>query len=291
MAQVSSPSALQSQSRLGTRILQLEFNVKHPPLTTATVREGIAHAIDRAGIVESVGQPENHSTWEDNDHLVPNSEPGYVDDATGYEAVDPVTSAHLLQQSGLALDGHGAWTAHGKPVSLDIAWAADDPWSAAVGPIVSAQLVAAGFDVRATPVSTAQLVGTVLPTGAFDLAIVPVDVGAYPSALGTVFSTAPAITGGAPSQDWSGFDDPKIDALFTQAMQELAPPQAQGIYQQIDQALWTAMPTLPLFAEPTMLVWSSSLSGVDDDSGGIGPFWTMRDWTRRVAAPAHSAKS
>ncbi len=291
MAQASSSSVLQSQSGLGTRMLQLEFNVRHAPLSAPTVREGIAHAIDRAGIVESVGQPVNPSAWEDNDHLVPNGEPGYADDATGYAKADPVTSAHLLEQSGFALDGHARWTAHGKPVSLNIVWAADDPWSAAVGPIVAAQLVAAGFDVEATPVSTAQLYGAVLPAGAFDLALVPVDASAYASALGNVFSTSPAITGGAPSEDWSGFDDPKLDALFTQAVQQLAPPQAHGIYQQIDQALWLAMPTLPLFAEPTMLVWSSSLSGVEDDPGGIGPFWGVRDWARRAAAPAHGAKS
>ena len=35
--------------------------------------------------------------------------------------------------------------------------------------------MAAGFDVAATPLSTAQLYATALPTGAFDLALVPVD--------------------------------------------------------------------------------------------------------------------
>ncbi len=291
MAQASGSSVLQTQTELGTRMLQLEFNVRRAPLNVATVRQGIAHAIDRAGIVQSVGQPEDHSVWEDNHHLIPNGEPGYADDATGYEKADPATSAHLLEQSGFTIDTHGIWTSHTKPVSLTIVWASDDPWSSAVGPIVAAQLVAAGFEVVATPVTTDQLYAAVLPGATFDLALVPVDASAYASALGTVFSTSPSITGGAPSQDWSGFDDPKIDALFTQAVQELAPPRAHAIYQQIDQALWTAMPTLPLFAEPTMLVWSSSLSEVTDDPGGVGPLWSVRQWTLRSAAPTHDAKS
>jgi len=291
MAQVSSSSVLQTQVNLGTRMLQLDFNVRRAPLNVATVRQGIAHAVDRAGIVQSVGQPEDHSVWEDNDHLLPNGAPGYVDDATGFEKGDPVTSTRLLEQSGFALDAHGTWTTHGKSVSLEIVWADDDPWSAAVGPIVAAQLVAAGFDVVATPMSSAQLYGTALPAGDFDLALVPVDASAYPSALGDVFSTSPSITGGAQTQDWSGFDDPKVDALFTQAVQELAPPRADAIYQQIDQDLWTEMPTLPLFAEPTMLVWSSSLSGVTDDPGGIGPLWDVRQWALRSAAPTRSSKT
>ncbi len=289
LAQVSSSSVLQSQTTLGTRMLQLEFNVRHAPLNAATVRQGIAHVVDRAGIVQSVGQPEIPSVWEDNDHLFSNGAPGYVDDAMGYEKVDPVTAAHLLEQSGFALDPHGMWTSHGKPVSLTITWASDDPWSAAVGPVVAAQLVAAGFDVDAVPMPGAQLYGTTLPSGAFDLALVAMDTGAYSSAMADAFSTSPTLTGGAPTEDWSGFDDPKVDALFAQAAQELAPPQAHATYQQIDQALWSAMPTLPLFAEPTLLAWSSRLSGVIDDPGGTGPFWNVRLWALRSAATAHTA--
>ncbi len=291
MAQASSSASLQTQSALGTRMLQLEFNVRHAPLNSAAVRQGIAHAVDRAGVVETVGQPEDHSVWEDNDHLVPNGVSGYADDAAGYAEADLATSARLLDQSGFALDGRGGWTVHGKPVSLDLAWAEDDPWSAAVGPIVAAQLVAAGFDIVATPVPASQLYATTLPTGAFDLALVPVDATAYPSALGTVFSSSPAIIGGAQSEDWSGFDDPKIDALFTQAAQELAPPRAHQIYQQIDQDLWTAMPTLPLFAEPTMLVWSAALAGVGDDPGGLGPLWNVRQWAVRSVDKKRSTTS
>ena len=289
MAQTSSSSVLQTQVDLGTTMLQLEFNVRRAPLNVAATREGIAHAIDRAGLVETVGQPEDHSVWEDNDHLVANGEPGYVDDASGYEQAEPVLSARLLEQSGFTTDARGAWSLHGKPVTLNLVWAADDPWSAAVGPIVAAQLVAAGFDVAATPMSSAQLYGTALPGGAFDLALVPVEQSAYPSALGNVFSTSPAVTGAAVPADWTGFDDPKIDALFSQAAQDLAPPSAHAIYQQIDQDLWVAMPTLPLFAEPTMLVWSSSLSGVGDDPGGLGPMWGVRLWARR--SPASRSRS
>ena len=291
MAEASSSSVLESSTSLGTRMLQLDFNVRRPPLDAATVRQGIAHAIDRAGLVTSVGQPENHYVWEDNNHLFSNGQPGYGDGAAGYEQADLAMSTHLLEQGGLAADARGTWSMHGKPVSLTIVWADDDPWSAAAGPIVAAQLVAAGFNVVATPVPAAALYGLVLPAEAFDLALVPVDAGAYPSALGDVFSTSPAVTGVAVSEDWTGFDDPKIDTLFSQAVQELAPPSAHVIYQQIDQALWSAMPTLPLFAEPTVLVWSSSLTGVIDDPGGLGPLWNVRLWALLAAAPVQGSAS
>jgi peptide/nickel transport system substrate-binding protein len=291
MAQVSSSSVLQSQAGLGTRMLQLEFNVRRAPLDMATVRQGISHAVDRAGLVQSIGQPEDHSVWEDNHHLFANGEPGYGDNAAGYQQADLTASSHLLAQSGLTTNAAGTWMSHGQPVTLNLVWAADDAWSAAAGPIVAAQLVAAGVSVVATPLPSSQLYAAVLPAGAFDLALMPVSAGAFPSALGDVYSTASAITGGAPTEDWSGFDDPKIDTLFSQSSQELAPPNANAIYQQIDQALWIAMPTLPLFAEPTMLVWSSSVSGPSDDAGGLGPMWNVRLWARLAPARTRTSRS
>jgi peptide/nickel transport system substrate-binding protein len=287
LSQVSSSPVLQSQESLGTTMLQLEFNLRRPPLDNVAVREGIAHDVDRATLVTTVGQPEDPSVWEDNHHLFANMQSSYVDDAAGYERADPAAASRLLAQGGLQLDTRGTWSSHGRPLSLTLVWASDDSWSAAVGPVVAAQLVSQGFDVTAAPVTSAQLTSAVLPNGAFDLAIVPVAVGAYPSEMAAVFSTAPSVTGGAGPEDWSSFDDPRVDTLFSQAVQQLSPPQALAIYQQIDQTLWSAMPTLPLFAEPTLVVTSASLAQVGDDPGGLGPLWNMRLWTRLAAAPSH----
>jgi peptide/nickel transport system substrate-binding protein len=291
MAQASSSAVLQSSSTLGTRMLQLEFNTRRAVLSSAAIRQGIAHDVDRAGLVTAVGQPENHLAWEDNDHLFANLQSAYTDDAAGYEKADPATGTRLLEQGGFSIDTRGTWSDRGRAVSLTLVWASDDAWSAAAGPIIAAQLVASGFDVASDPVSSSQLFATVLPQGDFDLAVVPVDVGAYPSATAGVFSTSPDATDGATPQDYSGFDDPKIDALFVQAMQDLAPPSAQSTYRQIDQDLWTDMPTLPLFAEPTVLVWSTSVSGVRDDPGGLGPLWNARSWALLAPQRTHKADS
>jgi len=285
LAQASSSPLLESQTQLGTRMLQLAFNVRHVPLDVAAVREGVAHTIDRAAIATTVGQPALHSVWEDNHHLFANTQTWYADNAAGYERVDLPAAARLLEQGGLVADSRGTWTSHGRPIDLVVAWALDDPWSAATAPLVVAELVSAGFDVTAQPVPAGDLAASVLPSGSFDVALVPVDAGAYPSSLGSVYSTAPTVTGGV-GTNWTGFDDPRVDTLFTQAAQELAAARAEALYQQIDQALWSDMPTLPLFAEPTFLVWPTWLTQVMDDPGGIGPFWNIRLWTRLAAPPS-----
>ncbi len=286
-SQLSSLPDVESETRLGATMLQLDFNVHRSPLDAVTVRQGIAHAIDRVAIVNRVSQPLEHLAWLDNSHLFANLQGGYVDDGAGYERLDMATADGLLTQSGLVADSHGTWTLHGAPVTLDLTWAEDDPWSSATGPLVASELVDAGFDVDTQPVPGSQL-DTVLPSGDFDLALVPVQASAYPSTLEQVFSpttTATATsTGEALTQDWTGFDDTKIDTLFAQAQGELSANQAAATYQQIDQDLWSDMPTLPLLAEPEFVAYSASVAGVQTDPGGLGALWDMNQWVPLVGA-------
>jgi len=163
-----------------------------------------------------------------------------------------------------------------------------------VGPLVAGQLVSAGFDVTADPVSSSALFGTVLPGAGYDLALVPVEASAYPSVIGEAFSPSTLSAAGnlTVTQDWSGFDDPKIDALFNQAQSDLSADQSEAIYQQIDQDLWLDMPTLPLLAEPDFVAFSATVSGVQPDPGGLGALWEMNQWAPLVPAgrPGPAAK-
>ncbi|MHB8438686.1 MAG: ABC transporter substrate-binding protein [Acidimicrobiales bacterium] len=269
-AMLTSNPELQSHSQLGASMLQLVFDTKRPPLDDVNIRAGIAHYIDRAAIVEKIVQPIDPQAWEDNNHLFANVEQPYSDDATGYETADVQAAGDDLVNGGFTQDANGTWQDKGQPVTLTMAWAKDDPWSSAVGPVIAAELVAAGFDVDATPAPSSQLAAQ-LPTGTFDLALEPVQATAYPSQLGAVFGAlAPGQSAGA-GVDWAQFDDPKIDKLFTQAAAQLGANQEQPLYQQIDADLWAEMPTLPLFAEPDLIVWSAALQFVPDGTtpGGV----------------------
>ena len=287
-AAVSSSPVLESSMQLGTTMLQLVFNTRHPPLDDGLVRQGIAHAIDRAQLVTRLVQPLDPLAWEDNNHLFANVQAPYADDAGAYTQPDPATAARDLSAAGLVPSAAGPWTFHGTPVQLRLAWATDDPWSASAGPAIAAQLVAAGFEVASDPVPAASLTGSVLPGGDFDLALVPVQASAYPSHLAGVFGAGAGSTGGADA-NWSGFDDPKIDALFVQASQQLGASQEAQYYRQVDTALWTAMPTLPLFAEPTVVAWSASLSGVKALPGSLGPLWSAGSWAELAPLAPKSA--
>jgi peptide/nickel transport system substrate-binding protein len=289
LAQLSSTPDLETRESLGTTMLQLVFNARHAPLDNVDVRQGIAHAIDRAGIISTLVQPLDPEVWEDNNHLFANAQSQYVADGAGYVQADPATANSFLVQGGLLSDASGTWTLHGAPVTLKLVWAEDDPWSAAVEPAVAAQLVGAGFDVSAVPLTSTQLIETVLPSGTFDLAIAPVETSAFPTETARYFTSTAAVSGSSADTDWSDFSDPKLDALLTQAAQTLGSNQSQPLYRQVDQELWADMSTLPLFAEPTLLVHSASVRGVQDDRSGLGPLYSFAQWFRIVAAHRKSS--
>ena len=287
-AGISSLPNADDQVNLGTTMLQLVFQTHHGPLTNAAVRLGIAHFVDRAAIATDIVQPVMPSAWEDNNFLFANVQPWYTDDATGFEHVDPTAGQDDLIDGGLAMDSTGTWRDHGVPVILHLVWASDDWWSSQVGPVVAAELVNAGFEVDTTTVPEAVLLSTTLPGGAFDLALAPVQATPFPSQTAAVYDT---VTPLGTSLDWSGFDDPKVDNLLSQAAGQLAAQDAQALYEQVDADLWNAMPAVPLFAEPVLVAWSTSVSGVRDDPGGLGPLWSVDMWTDRVPATSVGGRS
>ncbi len=199
MAQASSSSVLQTQVGLGTRMLQLEFNVRHAPLNAATVRQGIAHAIDRAGLVEShrptrgpfgVGgqQPplrQRPAGVQRQRRGVRKARPG---------GVGPPARAERLDARRARVRG----PQHGKPVASPSCGPRTTRGRPRWGPIVAAQLVAAGFDVVAAPGAVGAAVRQRAPRRA------PSTSPSCPSTpartrahSGDVFSTSPAIIGGA----------------------------------------------------------------------------------------------
>ncbi len=289
LAQVSSTPTLESQVDAGTTMLQLDFNLRHDPLSSQPVRQGLARAIDRTAIVSQATGGLQPGAQPDDNYLFANVQSAYNADGTAYDRPDVTDAAKLLAQGGLVANAQGTWTFHGAPVSLDFVWSSDDPWSEAVGPMVAAELVSVGFDVYADPVPSATLFGAVLPQGAFDLALVPVTAGVYPTSMAQDFSATAGTNGTGVAPDWSGFDDPKVDALFTDAAQDLNAATAQSTYQQIDQDLWSEMPSLPLFAEPTLLVSSTSVAGVQDNPGALTSLWDISQWARRVVASSKGA--
>ncbi len=282
---VSSSPGLDTQENLGTTMLQLLFDVHKPTDQSAAVRQGIALELDREGMVRDLIDPLDPSVQVDDDFLAVDAERSYTRDGLPFDSPDSADAAALLTSTGLSMDATGYWESGESPVVLDLRWASGDPWSELVAPSIEAELVDAGFEVRADPIDTSALQASQLADTGWDMALVPVVASPYTGQMARVYSTNQAVAGEGVTLNLSGFDAPQIDALFEAASADLDPGHAATLYQEADRLLWQAMPAIPLFAEPTLLVSSASVTGVRADAAAPGPLWNAAFWTK--LGPAH----
>ncbi len=84
------------------------------------------------------------------------------------------------------------------------------------------------------------------------------------------------------SQDWTGYSSSQFDQLVDTASQQLNPNTAAGYYTQADTMLWDDMVSLPLFAEPTAVVWSRKIGGVMPMPRSDSLLWFAQLWAVRV---------
>jgi ABC-type transport system substrate-binding protein len=99
-------------------------------------------------------------------------------------------------------------------------------------------------------------------------------VGMYTQLLGP--------TGKNGSQDWTNFSNSKFDQLVTTASEQLNLTTALGFYTQADTMLWDDMVSLPLFAEPTALVWSRTIADVSPMPRSTSLLWFAQYWAVKV---------
>ena len=196
----------------------------------------------------------------------------------------PKQAAALLQASGLVRTAGDPYYhyAFGEPFQLHMVYDASDPWAVAAGPLIRAQLEAAGLDTTLLPVADAPKTGQVLAAGFADLALMPVTFSPYLSQMLSWYTTLLGPAGKNGSQDWTNYSNSRFDQLVQTASQQLNLNTAAGYYGQADAQLWDDMVSLPLFAEPTALAWSRTIGGVTPTPRSDSLLWYAQLWAVRV---------
>jgi peptide/nickel transport system substrate-binding protein len=157
-----------------------------------------------------------------------------------------------------------------------------DPWATAAAPAIQSELQAAGLDTTLLPVAGATQTGKTLAAGYADLAVLPQTFTPFMSQTVGMYTQLLGPTGKNGSQDWTGYSDNKFDQLVTTASEQLNLTTAMGLYTQADTMLWDNMVSLPLFAEPTVLVWSRTIAGVNAEPRSTSLLWFAQYWAVKV---------
>jgi peptide/nickel transport system substrate-binding protein len=196
----------------------------------------------------------------------------------------PTQAAAFIEESGLDRTPGDPYyhSAFGAPFQLHMIYDSSDPWATAAAPVIQSELQEAGLDTTLLPVAGATQTGKTLAAGFADLAVLPQTFTPYLSQTVGMYTQLLGPTGKNGSQDWTGYSDSKFDQLVTTASEQLNLNTALGFYTQADTMLWDNMVSLPLFAEPTALVWSRTIAGVNAEPRSTSLLWYAQYWAVKV---------
>src|SRR6185312_6777543 len=197
----------------------------------------------------------------------------------------PQESAELMVDAGYTRQTPGTWhNAFGLPLSLRMAVDEGDPWAVASAPQLEAQLSSAGFAVTTVPAATDTAAGKLLADGSADVALMPRTTTPFASQAMAWYSDLLGPPGQDGSQDWTNYDSSMFQNLIAESSKQLE-PMSQGAvadYVAADLQLWEDMVALPLFTEPSALVWSRKVSNVTPNPIGNSLLWYAQYWAVRV---------
>jgi peptide/nickel transport system substrate-binding protein len=314
LGQVTSLPGEQSSVDPSDTFLQLEMSSDATTATPVDVRQAIALSVDRQDLltqqvnwalptqdvatshIEVTGQPGYHTPpSSDTPPTVPTSTTTSTTTiAQGGTVNFPATPVPdqadaLMASAGFVRAGGGLWEdLEGTPLTLRLAVDEGDAWAVATAPQLQAQLLAAGFAVTLVPEASATATGMALDSDSADMALLPRTSSPFLSHALAWYTTLLGAAGVDGSQDWTGYDDATFNQLVTTASQQLNPNTAATDYDNADTQLWTDMVGLPLFVEPSTLVWSRTVGGVTATPLSDSLLWYAQTWAILVPESTNS---
>jgi len=258
---VNTPNAVVRQSG-GPNYRHFTFNSKSPVLSDINVRQAIVMGLDRDAIAESdlVGLPINLDEVRKNSNLYMNGQDGYQDYAeiTGIK-YDPDGAKAKLEAAGYTMGSDGYYAKDGKTLEVRFAVLTGVKTSENEGQLAQTQLKEIGIKLTLQPVNTATDWPSVLTTHNFDIIAF--------SWIGTAFPLANIgqIYGEGSDSNYAQLTIPTVQTLLPKVDTDDDPADRMKLAQEIDQAIWENVHTLPLYQRP-------ALAGVRADLANFGSF-------------------
>jgi peptide/nickel transport system substrate-binding protein len=250
----------------------LTFNLKHPILAELAVRQAIATAIDTQQLVDRMARAVNPDAQVLGNRIWITGQQPYQDHSGGYGKGNTQDAKRLLERAGWTLGADGVYTKDDERLELRYAtFTKEDPRRRAQGELLQAQLAKAGIQLsllNATSDTLFEWVGE----GNFDIA------NFYWLGSPFAISGSQDIYRSGGGGNFNKFTDPTIDALYQQAIGELDPTRAADLGNQVDQQLWTQLPTIPLYQVPSFLAWRHDLLNVVNNPTTESVFWNAGSW-------------
>ena len=165
------------------------------------------------------------------------------------------------------------WTCGGQKAELKYETTAGNQRRATSTAIWTQQLKSVGIQLDANIVPSTTLFGTDLPNHDYDLAEYAWVGAPDPSGFD-------AIWGCGGDSNYTSYCNRKVTNLFNAGDSELDPTKRQADYEQADQLMSVDVPAIPLYSQPSILVYKKGILGMDKSNNPtlVGPTWNIETW-------------
>jgi peptide/nickel transport system substrate-binding protein len=255
----------------------LWINNAKAPFNDPKVRQAVAYAIDRDGVVNrlfgGLGVTKAMQT------MVPLVLKDYATTSWSKYKKDLAKVDELLKSAGYAKGADGIYAKGGQKLTFEFKTTAGNARRSLTLQIIQAQLKEAGIDSTIATHKSGDLFGSIAPKGDFQVAL-------YASVLTSLAAShcnnfcsknipvAPKFSG----QNWTRTDVEGADAPLLIAESDLDESARIAGIKKAEPLLADAATVIPIDPLPNVFLWNSKIVGPLSDNAVLGPLWNLAEW-------------
>jgi len=250
------------------------------PLDDEAVRKALAYAVDRKAIVERLYGPLGVSDPEQS-FVTPLVGAFAGSDFDVYEP-DPARVEQLMTGAGWSRGGDGIWAKDGRKAEMTITSLAGNKRRELTEQILQQQLREAGFALKITNTTPAEIFSKLAPAGDFQLGLWTL-IDQYPEpALSASFSSTsiPTKANGNSGINFYRANIPGLDAELRTVDTSTDQATRRAASLRADALIAAAVPSLPIATVPNVLMTNDAIGGPTSINPSEGPWWNLEEWTR-----------
>jgi peptide/nickel transport system substrate-binding protein len=279
VAQLEALPEIKNQINFGLSYEHIDFNLLNPLLADKAVRQAIAWGLNRDELVARTVKQFDDRAEVLNNRIWLNNQPEYEDHAGEYAESDPEKAMQTLEDAGYTKGDDGVYVSpDGERLSFRISTTGGNRLREDTQEVIQNQLEAIGIEITIDNVEGSAVFDKFFPESG-DFADADYDIALF-AWVGTPFTASSNqslfIPGGG--QNEMSYENEEVGDLFTQAIQSTDPEETVELTNQIDEILWEDLPTIPLYAKPTLLPVRDSILNVVDNASTYGPLWNAVTW-------------
>jgi peptide/nickel transport system substrate-binding protein len=276
LQQLQDIPGIKTQVNFGLSYEHLDFNLLNPLLADKAVREAIALGLDREDLIERTVKQFDDRAEVLNNRLWMNNQEEYEDHGGDY-AFDPDKATKTLEDAGYAKGSDGIYAKDGKRLSFRISTTGGNKLREDTEQVILDQLKEIGIEITIANVDGGAVFDKFFPESGnfadadFDIALFAWVQTPYISGNVDLFSTGRG-------QNETSYSNPKVDELFQEASSATDRDEVVRLSNEADAEMWKDLPTIPLYAKPTLLPYRDTLVNIIDNASTFGPLWNATTW-------------